>query len=249
MNRTRDGSGEVAAIHKNPSVQQATKAVAVWALPFEDADDLRLLAQSRSSDYVAVVVRRLWQRGAYGDMRALEMMLAANPNTPRLDALCGPLETTLHPWVDAKALPEILPLLRNEYWNISRLDDDAILREHHKSQAWVVARDASGAIIGTARSISEGSHFSYLADVAIHVHWRRRGIGRALIQLLLAHPSVRHAQRVELTTRDAVDFYKSFGFSVISTEPNPTGLRHHMQWIRTSNPLPGALDGRDTFSF
>lgn len=43
--------------------------------------------------------------------------------------------------------------------------------------------------------------------------WRGRGLGKALIRLLLDHPAVRGARRVLLGTRDAQAFYRGFGFA------------------------------------
>jgi predicted N-acetyltransferase YhbS len=59
----------------------------------------------------------------------------------------------------------------------------------------VLARDEHGAVIATARAVSDGVKYCYLGDVAVRSDWRRRGVGAALVRMLLDHPAVRRAAR------------------------------------------------------
>jgi ribosomal protein S18 acetylase RimI-like enzyme len=49
-------------------------------------------------------------------------------------------------------------------------------------------------------------------DVVVAPAFRGRGIGRAVMTLLLDHPAVRGALAVRLETRDADTFYRKLGF-------------------------------------
>jgi ribosomal protein S18 acetylase RimI-like enzyme len=51
--------------------------------------------------------------------------------------------------------------------------------------------------------------------------WRRRGLGAAVMRLLLDHPRVRHAAAVRLQTMDAQPLYRKLGFVDASEVPPP----------------------------
>ncbi|MEM6931778.1 MAG: GNAT family N-acetyltransferase, partial [Myxococcota bacterium] len=78
------------------------------------------------------------------------------------------------------------------------------------SAAWMVLV-AGSEVLATARAISDGHKTSYVADVAVHPDLRGRGLGRFLVQRMMAHPCVRHT-RVDLMTRDSGGFYAGLGF-------------------------------------
>lgn len=102
-------------------------------------------------------------------------------------------------------------LVAGEYWNASTAPA-TIRRAHLGSPIWVGARDPSGALIATARAISDGAKHAWIYDVGVAPSWRGRGIGRALLGLLLDDPLIRDVRQVHLQTRDAEDFYARFGF-------------------------------------
>jgi predicted N-acetyltransferase YhbS len=65
--------------------------------------------------------------------------------------------------------------------------------------------------VGIARSISDFSHSTYLADLAVRVSHQRRGIGRELMrQTQQAAPQ---ASLILLAAPKAVDYYPHVGFT------------------------------------
>jgi GNAT superfamily N-acetyltransferase len=66
--------------------------------------------------------------------------------------------------------------------------------------------------VAFARVVSDGTIYSYLADVVVHPMMRKRGIGRFLIQGIIDDPVLRHTN-INLCTRDADGFYRKFGFA------------------------------------
>lgn len=68
---------------------------------------------------------------------------------------------------------------------------------------------AEGRIIGTARALSDGVCNAYIVDVWTFSPFRRQGIARKMMEVLL---SQLHGQHVCLFTDDATDFYKKLGF-------------------------------------
>ena len=60
--------------------------------------------------------------------------------------------------------------------------------------------------------------------VVVAPAWRGRGVGEAMMRLLLAHPAVRRVRRVYLGTRDAQRFYERLGFgdrNTLETKQKP----------------------------
>jgi len=72
-----------------------------------------------------------------------------------------------------------------------------------------IARDEAQ-IVGTARVLSDGVCNAYIVDVWTLSAYRRRGIARTMMELLL---SELHGQHVYLFTDHAVDFYRKLGFA------------------------------------
>ncbi|MEA2240427.1 MAG: hypothetical protein QOC81_5151 [Thermoanaerobaculia bacterium] len=66
--------------------------------------------------------------------------------------------------------------------------------------------------IGFARVISDCATFAYLADVFVLESHRGRGLGKVLMEAILAHPSLQGLRRWLLATRDAHKLYAQYGF-------------------------------------
>ena len=83
---------------------------------------------------------------------------------------------------------------------------------------------AGDRIVGTARVLSDGVCNAYLVDVWTMTAYRRRGVARAMIELLLGRLPGQH---VYCFTDDVPEFYKKLGFV-----ERPTGLERVVgQWL------------------
>jgi GNAT superfamily N-acetyltransferase len=71
----------------------------------------------------------------------------------------------------------------------------------------------SGNQIGFARVVTDHATFAYLADVFIVEAERGKGLGKFLVETILAHPELQGLRRWLLGTRDAQDLYRRCGFS------------------------------------
>jgi len=69
--------------------------------------------------------------------------------------------------------------------------------------------------IGLARVITDGATFAYLCDVYVLPERRGRGLGRWLMECVMAHPSLQELRRFYLVTRDAHELYRPFGFTEV----------------------------------
>jgi GNAT superfamily N-acetyltransferase len=69
-----------------------------------------------------------------------------------------------------------------------------------------------GPQVGFARMVTDHAVFGYLADVFVLEPQRRRGLGKWLVETVLAHPDLRGLRRITLGTQDAHSLYKRYGF-------------------------------------
>lgn len=73
--------------------------------------------------------------------------------------------------------------------------------------------------IGFARVVTDKATFAYLADVFILDAWRKQGLSKWLMEVILAHPDLQGLRRWLLATMDAHGLYRQFGFTPL-TEPD-----------------------------
>ena len=198
----------------------AVKGLLIAGLPLSDVTAKAKLMQNKHDDARLRVLEQLWRRGAPGDVRALELIRAANPTTGTPEFLRGPSGVRLHAHLEPAFLGAAVELLRGQYWN--DVFTEAELRAAHLgSPVWVGATDETGALIGTARAITDGSKCAWVYDVCVRAGRRGGGVGQALMRLVLDHPLVRRCRRVRLGTRDAQALYERFGFVETSTLGRP----------------------------
>jgi N-acetylglutamate synthase-like GNAT family acetyltransferase len=83
--------------------------------------------------------------------------------------------------------------------------------------------------IGIARMITDCATYAYLCDVYIEEAHRGSGLGKWLIECILSHPSIKDLKRIDLSTRDAHELYRKFGFT---EPPKPQSM---MVKVRANN--------------
>ena len=70
--------------------------------------------------------------------------------------------------------------------------------------------------IGYARMVTDKATFAYLADVFIDENHRGKGLGKWLVETILAHPHLQGLRRILLATKDAHKLYEQCGFTSIN---------------------------------
>jgi N-acetylglutamate synthase-like GNAT family acetyltransferase/nitroimidazol reductase NimA-like FMN-containing flavoprotein (pyridoxamine 5'-phosphate oxidase superfamily) len=166
------------------------------------------LGQGKPDDVRARALDALWSRGG-PDAQLAWRAMSQLPDAPLPARFHGP-GVRFRPAPTDADLPGVLALLRDQYWNLDTTDAD-IAAAHLGSDAWIVA-DVGDRVVATARALSDSGKFAWVFDVAVAEEVRGTGVGTELLRLLLEHPAVRDARRVRLGTRDAMDFYRRFGF-------------------------------------
>ena len=85
----------------------------------------------------------------------------------------------------------------------------------------MVARSAQGEVIAMCSaqlvfSTAEGAHSAWIEDMVVHEAWRRRGIGRQVLEAVLAWASDSGASRAQLLSdldnQPALDYYQHLGW-------------------------------------
>ena len=222
MEKLQPGGGYRPITADDPMYRPQVNGLLVAGLRLEHVDGKAKLAQNRKPPELAELLTSLWQRGDAGDPRAIELLRAANPDTPTPPFLVAPDGVTLHAWLPADAADAVAVLLDGSYWNVG-LSPAQLAAAQRGSTAWIGARDRDGAIVGSARAISDGVKRGWIYDVIVAPAWRGRGVGQALVRLMLDHPALRTTANVLLGTRDAQSLYAKFGFVDVATRP-PRGF-------------------------
>jgi GNAT superfamily N-acetyltransferase len=122
-------------------------------------------------------------------------------------------------------IPLVHEFLKSSYWAQGR-SRETVERSIRNSLCFGVY--AGGRQIAFARVITDRAVFAYLADVFVVPEFRGRGIGKGLVQAVLAHSDLQTLRTFLLGTRDAHGLYERFGFGPIlephrlMSRPNPS---------------------------
>lgn len=205
---------------------KALRSLLVFRVSTHRLDGKAKLGQNRSAPERTRILEGLWQRGAPGDLRAIELVRRACPDTPLPAFLRAPLGATLNVDPGPSRAAACAELLGGTYWN-DRFSKSEIADAHVGSSAWITA-ELDGRVVASARASSDGRKRAWIYDVVTAPEARGRGLGRAIMRALLDHPNVRRARLVELGTKDANGFYERLGFVPGSSMPPRPYASTHM---------------------
>ena len=120
--------------------------------------------------------------------------------------------------------------LTRAYWceNIPR---DIVARGVRNSLCFGLFDGA--AQVGLARVVTDYATYAYLCDVYVLESHRGSGLGKWLIECVMAHPQLQGLRRFNLATRDAHELYKQFGFQPLR-QPEVHMEKHKPDIYKTS---------------
>jgi GNAT superfamily N-acetyltransferase len=126
-------------------------------------------------------------------------------------------------------------LTNDSYWvpGISRASVEKCIKH---SLCFGVYLD--GRQIGFARAVTDFVRYAHLLDVFVLPGFRGRGIGKLLMENILAHPELRTIVRYTLGTQDAHGLYAQYGFTAFA---NP---ERQMELLRSHIPPAPASRAR-----
>lgn len=104
-------------------------------------------------------------------------------------------------------------LSRESYW-AGAIPRDVVARSVANALSFgLYAPD--GAQVGFARVITDRATFAWLADVFIDPAQQGLGLGKALMDVIIAHPDLQDLRRFMLVTADAHSLYERYGFTAV----------------------------------
>jgi GNAT superfamily N-acetyltransferase len=117
-------------------------------------------------------------------------------------------------------------LSNQSYWATGR-SMETIRRSIENSLSFGLYHDATRELLGFARVITDYATFAWVADVFILDEARGQGMGKWLMEVILAHPELQGFRRWILATRDAHELYRRFGFEE---------LKRPERWMERHDP-------------
>jgi ribosomal protein S18 acetylase RimI-like enzyme len=118
------------------------------------------------------------------------------------------LDPALRP---SQAIEQLQRLLNsNAFWGQGRTAAD--LRRMVNNSAVCVTAWKGRHLLGFGRATSDGVFRGTIWDVVVESTAAGQGIGKALVETLLASPALANCERIYLMTTNSADFYKKIGF-------------------------------------
>jgi len=101
------------------------------------------------------------------------------------------------------------------FWAQTRRPEDMAQAIAHSNP--VVTAWDNGRLIGFCRATSDGIFRATIWDVVVHPDYQGAGLGRRLVETLIAHPHMNKVERTYLMTTHQQRFYERIGFETNST--------------------------------
>ena len=111
----------------------------------------------------------------------------------------------------------VYSLLAQSYWANSR-KRDVIIKSLENSLCFSLFHKDTQ--IGLIIVITDYATFAYLCDVIIDEDYRNKGLGVWFLECVFKYPKFQNLRRWCLSTKDAHEFYKKFGFNNLSNPEN-----------------------------
>jgi len=114
-------------------------------------------------------------------------------------------------------------LSRESYWARGRARD-VVRRSFDHSICFSVLHGSETAAF--ARVVTDRAVFAYLCDVFVLPEHRGHGIGKALVDAVVAHPELQGLRWFLLATSDAHGLYAQFGFEPLAHPERFMAIHH-----------------------
>jgi len=115
-------------------------------------------------------------------------------------------------------------LSTESYWAVGR-DVEVVQRSIDNSLPFGIYKGASQ--VGFGRVVTDYATFAWVADVFIVEEYRGQGLSKWLVEVMLEHPQLQGFRRWVLSTRDAHELYRKYGFQ---------DLKRPERWMERPDP-------------
>lgn len=126
--------------------------------------------------------------------------------------------------------------LTRSYWSAGIPFE--LLSRAVRSSLCIGAYDRADAQVGLVRLVSDYATFCYVCDVYVLEEHRGRGLSKAMLGMVMDHPTLQGLRRWSLVTADAQGLYRQFGFNTVA-QPERHMERLDPHVYRQNLPLPG----------
>jgi len=140
--------------------------------------------------------------------------------------VCNPVTVSVCEWNDATAQAALRAVRGEVFKREQGVPDELEWDDLDAVAVHVLARDAFGNAIGCGRLLPDG----HIGRVAVLRHWRGKGVGTEIMQVLIAVAREHGHTELHLNAQtQAVPFYTRLGFSLEGEEFLDAGIPHrHM---------------------
>ena len=120
---------------------------------------------------------------------------------------------------------ELAQIYREVGW-IESPDLERMQRAVDHQSEWFVARENEGLLLGTGRIITDYVRYAFIVDVIVLESQRGKGIGRSIMQAILAECRSLNIDSINLwPSQGKVAFYEKFGFYALPADQPHMKLR------------------------
>ena len=105
---------------------------------------------------------------------------------------------------------------KHAFWASQRSFND--LRRMLRGSTVVVSLWRGKRLVGFGRASSDGIHRAVLWDIVVAGDLQGRGLGRRVVEALLASNAIEGVERIYLMTTNSAGFYQQLGFSQTETQ-------------------------------
>jgi predicted GNAT family N-acyltransferase len=114
----------------------------------------------------------------------------------------------------ASQVDDLLGLFAGEWWTEDRTRSDVERMLAATDLVFAVVENPSAAVVGFARVLTDQTYVALVLDVIVAPEHRGHGLGRLLVETILAEPGLQAVRSIELVCQpELVPFYEQWGFS------------------------------------
>ncbi|HEX7300284.1 MAG TPA: GNAT family N-acetyltransferase [Solirubrobacteraceae bacterium] len=129
----------------------------------------------------------------------------------------------------ADHVADLIALYSETWWAADRTRDDVELMLANSDVVFALIDSRDNRLSGFARVLSDRIYFAMILDVIVAREHQGSGLGRCLLDAIVAHPLIAPIKSVELVCQpELVSFYRRWGFtqdvgrSTLMRRPGPS---------------------------
>jgi GNAT superfamily N-acetyltransferase len=117
--------------------------------------------------------------------------------------------------LEPERVDQLLELYGQAWWASDRTADDVRAMLEETDLVFALVDREADRLAGFARVLTDGVYRAFVYDVVVDARYRDRGLGRTLMDAVVAHPRLGRVELIELSCQpELVPFYRRCGFEV-----------------------------------